>query len=247
MPYRHEEIECRRAALAAELADVRAEPRTDARHEKERSLRSRLDALAIPEPRRPLPSLPLLPRLRIASPCTERWDAMVGSDRARHCSKCDKDVFDLSAMTTSEAIALLRAHEALPEGGLPCVRFYRRKDGTILTADCLEGAPRRISALAAAGAAVASAVGLAASLVPSAQPELPPRANVEPDRVVYLPTDTGDLMPLADIEELVFGGLDDYEPIDERVAHTLLPEGDPALAAPDLETEPREIEDQDAR
>ena len=34
---------------------------------------------------------------------------MVGDDRARHCSKCDKDVFDLSAMTTSEVTALLRS------------------------------------------------------------------------------------------------------------------------------------------
>ncbi len=106
------------------------------------------------------------------------------------------------------------------------MRFYRRRDGTILTADCLVGGPRRISALAAASAAVASAVGLAASLVPDAQATPPPRASVEPDRVVYLPHDTGDLMPLADIEELVFGGLGEYQPIDEHVAHTLLPEGD---------------------
>lgn len=76
---------------------------------------------------------------------------------------------------------------------------------------------------------MASAVGLAASLVPNVHAERPPRETVEPDRVVYLPRDTGDLMPLADIEEIAFGGLAEYAPIDEHVAHTLLPDGDRAL------------------
>lgn len=148
---------------------------------------------------------------------------------------------DLTAMTNTEVIELLRLHQALPEGGLPCVRFYRRRDGTILTADCLAGAPRRISMLAAASAAVASAVGLAASLVPDAHAERSPRETVEPDRVVYLPHDTGDLMALADIEEVVFGGLAEYGPIDEHVARALLPEGDPVADAT-VEADAREAE-----
>nr|MDQ3035642.1 hypothetical protein [Myxococcota bacterium] len=83
-------------------------------------------------------ALPMLATVRIASPCAARWDDMRGDERARHCGQCDKTVFDLSAMTGDEAEALLREH-----GASMCARFYRRADGTVLTADCSVGAARR--------------------------------------------------------------------------------------------------------
>ena len=79
--------------------------------------------------------LPVLDDIRIASPCTESWDAMTGDDRTRHCAKCDLDVFNLSGMTRADATALLQM-----KVGRMCARFYRRPDGTILTADCPVGA-----------------------------------------------------------------------------------------------------------
>jgi hypothetical protein len=84
------------------------------------------------------PPLDLLNDIRIASPCHEAWDRMTGDDRARHCGSCDKTVYNLSAMTADEAAALFRERE-----GRICVRLYRRRDGTVLTADCPVGRAKR--------------------------------------------------------------------------------------------------------
>jgi hypothetical protein len=53
---------------------------------------------------------------------------MTGSRLVRFCTECRKNVYNLSAMTTAEVDAILAS-------GSPCVRFYRRADGTIVTAD----------------------------------------------------------------------------------------------------------------
>jgi hypothetical protein len=44
-------------------------------------------------------ALPLLSQLRVASPCRESWEGMLGDDRVRHCGKCDKHVYNLSALS----------------------------------------------------------------------------------------------------------------------------------------------------
>lgn len=100
----------------------------------------------------------ILAKVNVASPCTTRWDAMDGDDKARFCGQCEKHVYNLSAMTSDEAAALIRNTE-----GRLCVRYYRRADGTMLTADCPVGAnakrartTRNIVALAGAGAALAA-------------------------------------------------------------------------------------------
>jgi len=149
---------------------VREQTDARARRRAEQDVLARLAALGLPRTRRPLPTVSLLPRLRIASPCSESWEAMRGDERVRHCSRCERDVFDLSAMTRAEAETLLRGHHALPEGGLPCVRLYRRSDGTVLTADCPVGAPRKHAVQAAAVGAVMAAVVASAGSGPSAAP-----------------------------------------------------------------------------
>ncbi len=75
--------------------------------------------------------------IRIASPCSADWSKMVGDDHVRHCGECDKDVYNLSALTRSEGERLLLQSE-----GRLCLRIYRRSDGTVLTADCPVGARR---------------------------------------------------------------------------------------------------------
>jgi hypothetical protein len=80
----------------------------------------------------------LLENLRVAAPCKADWDEMSGDDRVRFCGGCEKNVYNLSAMTRADAEALVRERE-----GRLCVRFYRRQDGTVLTADCPVGAQRR--------------------------------------------------------------------------------------------------------
>lgn len=107
-------------------------------------------------------ALPLLAGVRVASPCHARWEDMRGDERARHCGQCDKDVFDLSALTREEAEALLR--ERL--GASTCVRFYRRADGTVMTSDCAVGAARgrRRGWALAAGLAMVAGAGAVAGL-----------------------------------------------------------------------------------
>ena len=83
-------------------------------------------------PRRPAVSEPRLSLdvVHVPSPCTVPWQTVSGGDRVRHCDQCRESVYNLSAMTAVEAAAVLRAN---PDG--PCVRFYRRADGTVMTAD----------------------------------------------------------------------------------------------------------------
>jgi hypothetical protein len=63
---------------------------------------------------------------------------MQGDDRVRFCGQCEKNVYNISALTHAEAEDLIREKE-----GKLCVRFYQRVDGTVLTADCPWGRRRR--------------------------------------------------------------------------------------------------------
>jgi hypothetical protein len=95
-------------------------------------------------------SLTVLNDLRIASPCPASWDAMRGDDRVRFCDSCSKHVYNVSGLTADAAVALIRESE-----GHLCMRLYRRKDGTVLTADCPVGVKsavrRRLIRLATIG------------------------------------------------------------------------------------------------
>lgn len=104
-------------------------------------------------------SLPVLPRVQIASPCSARWEDMKGDEVTRHCAQCDLDVHNLSAMTSPEAEAFLQARVG---AGRVCARFYRRADGTVLTKDCPVGlALLRRRAARAAGRIAAAVLFLA--------------------------------------------------------------------------------------
>ena len=79
------------------------------------------------------PKSPLLTSLSIPKPCSQSWGAMAGDNRKRFCGECQKTVHDLSALTQAEAESLVQTVGS--DGHLPCVQFYRRADGTVLTAD----------------------------------------------------------------------------------------------------------------
>jgi hypothetical protein len=85
---------------------------------------------------------------------------MKGDDAVRHCGACDKNVYNLSEMSTVQVEALLRR-----AGDTPCIRFYQRHDGTVMTGDCPVGAKavRRKRSLAGIGASALAALGLALS------------------------------------------------------------------------------------
>jgi hypothetical protein len=100
--------------------------------------------------------LPLLDSIRIASPCTERWESMCGDDRRRHCARCDLDVHNISALTREEAEGVL----ANLAQGRVCARFFRRADGTILTKDCPVGLAAARAKLLKSISRCAAAIGL---------------------------------------------------------------------------------------
>ena len=73
----------------------------------------------------------LIDNLAVSSPCSISWDSMVGNDRERNCSGCNKIVYNISDMTKTEAERFLRDNSTAE-----CVKFRRRFDGTIVTDDC---------------------------------------------------------------------------------------------------------------
>jgi hypothetical protein len=90
-------------------------------------------------------------RLTVASPCSKDWKQMKGTAQKRFCDGCRQHVYDLSAMPWDEVQALLDCAQP------PCVKFFQRADGTVLTADCPVGRGRTWRALrgVVAGAALA--------------------------------------------------------------------------------------------
>lgn len=109
-----------------------------------------------------------LAKVKVAAPCQAEWEKMIGSHRVRFCAQCNLNVYNLSEMTRAQAESLIVATE-----GRLCVRYYRRRDGSIITQDCpvgLQAIKRRVSyalkAIAAATFTFLSVIGLQ-SLVPS--------------------------------------------------------------------------------
>ncbi|MGB8509868.1 MAG: carboxypeptidase-like regulatory domain-containing protein [Pyrinomonadaceae bacterium] len=99
--------------------------------------------------------------ISVASPCASDWDDMAGDDQVRFCGRCDKTVFNLSAMTRREAEETI----ARTQGHL-CARFVRLPGGMILTTGEAAYSPRtgtggRASQLL--GASFAAILGLGAS------------------------------------------------------------------------------------
>ncbi len=110
-----------------------------------------------------------LENLKVASPCSQDWDAMLGTERKRYCGDCKLNVYNLSGMTKSEAENLIVNAE-----GRLCVRFFQRADGTVLTKDCPVGwkaFKKRVSVGATAFASLffslISGLGLAAMFTPA--------------------------------------------------------------------------------
>lgn len=116
----------------------------------------------------PLQTLSLID---VASPCKASWDDMPGDALVRFCGLCSKNVYNLSALTEETAIALI--HE---RAGDLCGKFFRRSDGTVVTADCPGarniGGKGRWAALAASLAGILSVTG-ASKPEPFSKDELP--------------------------------------------------------------------------
>jgi hypothetical protein len=106
-------------------------------------------------------SLPMLARVRVASPCSMRWEEMEGDERTRYCRACRLHVHNLSALSGAEAEALVS--RTLVKGERLCGVYYQRADGSVMTRDCPVGLAavkarvrRRVARLAAAMGLVAT-------------------------------------------------------------------------------------------
>jgi hypothetical protein len=71
----------------------------------------------------------ILDRICIAMPCSVDWNDMKGDNKVRLCGGCNKDVYNLSALSKKEA------EEVLSRPTLPCIQIARTKDGAIVTED----------------------------------------------------------------------------------------------------------------
>lgn len=142
--------------------------------------------------------------VRIAKPCPADWDAMAGDERVRFCGTCRQNVYDVSALTREEAEALLAKTK-----GRPCLRLFRRRDGTVMTRDCPVGVDAwrrratRVAAVAAAAAGLAAGLtqGLRARRLPVAAPAVE-SAWTEP-----LPADRAGVA--SEVQSVLFIWIDD--------------------------------------
>lgn len=71
--------------------------------------------------------LPLLPQIKIESPCPMNWDEMEGSASKRYCLQCQKHVHNFSEMDAESVSSLLNSGEPI------CAQIVRRSDGSIVT------------------------------------------------------------------------------------------------------------------
>ncbi|MCW5823114.1 MAG: hypothetical protein KIT34_09945 [Cyanobacteria bacterium TGS_CYA1] len=111
-----------------------------------------------------------LDNLLLSYSCPVAWSSMTGDERERLCRQCDKKVYNISDMTTSEANAFLvsKQEESI------CYNFYLREDGTIKTDNCpkvlrpirdrLRWAAQACSLLLTAFCSVSEAIGYPQSI-----------------------------------------------------------------------------------
>jgi hypothetical protein len=171
----------RREALSRELHQVRSrmDEYQELTRQKQALERELAQCARDMEQARARVELPLLQQVRVASPCKERWDDMTGDERVRFCGRCEKNVYDLSALTAAQAEALLRENSESR-----CVRFFRRSDGTILTSDCPVGGKRkrfwrRVTTAAVASGLAAVGITMAPAVIWTQGMESSPRDQIE--------------------------------------------------------------------
>ena len=104
--------------------------------------------------------------LTVKSPCSVPWAEMTGTERVRSCAQCNKHVYDLTHHTAVEA------EELLSRPGGACVRFYRREDGTVTTADCKVEEEKRTRRQRLGMFAMAGFAGLVALALPRGSREI---------------------------------------------------------------------------
>lgn len=131
-----------------------------------------LDALLLEDLEVVLTRKRRLDAVSVPRPCPASWASMAGTDKARLCADCGREVHNLSALTRAEVESLLNRDERL------CVTLCRHPDGSVATADRALR-PLRVS--------VATAAVMSACLAPTpvrASPAQDSRVQSGPTAVV---------------------------------------------------------------
>jgi hypothetical protein len=79
-----------------------------------------------------------LDQLTVKSPCPMDWEKMQGNEAERFCQQCQKNVYNLSALSRGEALQLLSNRQQSI-----CLRMEKDEDGFTLTRDTMRH-PRAI-------------------------------------------------------------------------------------------------------
>jgi TonB family protein len=127
----------------------------------------------------------VLDGIGIAAPCQAAWDSMEGDDKVRFCQQCKLNVYNLSAMSADEAAQVLVSQNGSRP---PCVRFFQRADGTVLTQNCPVGLRRiRESVVGCVNKTAAVIVSLFSFVSQvRANDEIPTPQKAAPQKVEFL-------------------------------------------------------------
>lgn len=125
----------------------------------------------------------LLDSVEVKTPCDESWENMRGNDAVRFCSHCAKSVHNLSALTRVEARKIVAA-----SNGKICVRYIKRPDGTLQTADRPFYQVGRRATRIAAGA-FGAALALSAPAFAQGEPVVPKQEKAAQEKSAKDKTD----------------------------------------------------------
>lgn len=70
---------------------------------------------------------------------SERWESVKGSDPVRDSRPCRKIAYNIAERTAAGALAIARTGNRIAP---PCIRFWMRRHGTVMTADARQGRRR---------------------------------------------------------------------------------------------------------
>lgn len=143
-------------------------------------------------------------RLRVAKNCPASWNRMIGDDKVRHCTLCNRNVYNFTNMTRDEVQQVVDAHQRKL-----CARFYLRHDGTIMTKDCGLAVRRRVKLTVWAASFLAlfglSTMGTTTYAGAVADPEWDLRSKVRAlewvDRMLAESTDPQEIKELKQLRE----------------------------------------------
>lgn len=121
-----------------------------------------------------MPKNRYLDSIDVPEPCDAPWEEMVGDERKRFCLNCEKDVYNLSAMSRREARKLVAGRS-----GKICVRYARLPDGRLWTNDRKLYRITRRAPTAAAGVIAATISLSAATYAQGEWDPLPPTETAE--------------------------------------------------------------------